>query len=583
MTNKKFEEALTIIGNSSGFEENSDLIRDRLLRKRRRNTLFATIALVLVIGMTGGVIARNLLLKKNGVIQNDNVPPGEVPNRVPHTFEVKRLLYSDAGDDIISFRTDASGADLIPATVLGEHENCSGVYYDVKSGQTICILHEFLSVSGIGIPENCSADIRMDIFRSELAAITIFGTADGKNTGIWLFDRSAGRAEQIRLPEECVSYNELSIYNDCLCNGKLCISVNSQTNHFVVIYDVETGMITKVAVTDGEFIEGRFLSDNIIQISDGGNHFYNLATKKRVNVIGEYNYYFGGKVYSVKNWGWASRNEISVAAYDAETGTKLYNEPVLVQTVLDNGAPAFITKNTSTGEEKVVIDNYSGNCYTWSRDHAYFYAYSAENRRLACYSAKDGTWFLTQVPGISVEPVEKDGKKFYVYAEYAITVSDDHNKVLLYYTRTLEEAEPIPDHSDEKVDSVYWNEYCEIKDLNFKDSSFFIFSLEEDIKNAEGGIVYGSDSDNMQTLRDIIIDCLENRGERIDKQLTVENKYSAKLHLTAGTLFAYICEEEGVFYLSMNYNKPWPDKSGNEVYEIPENIVERILDRLTTL
>ena len=170
MTNKKFEEALTIIGNSSGFEENSNLIRDRLLRKRRRNTLFATIALVLVIGMTAGVIARNLLLKKNGVIQNDNVPSGEVPNRVPHTFEVKRLLYSEAGDDIISFRTDASGADLIPATVLGEHENCSGVYYDVKSGQTICILHEFLSVSGIGIPENCSADIRMDIFRSELAA-----------------------------------------------------------------------------------------------------------------------------------------------------------------------------------------------------------------------------------------------------------------------------------------------------------------------------------------------------------------------------------------------------------------------------
>ena len=87
----------------------------------------------------------------------------------------------------------------------------------------------------------------------------------------------------------------------------------------------------------------------------------------------------------------------------------------------------------------------------------------------------------------------------------------------------------------------------------------------------------------MQTVRDIIIDCLENRGERIDKQLTEENKYSAKLHLIAGTLFAYICEEEGVFYLSMNYNKPWPDKSGNEVYEIPENIVERILDRLTTL
>ena len=32
-----------------------------------------------------------------------------------------------------------------------------------------------------------------------------------------------------------------------------------------------------------------------------------LATKKRVNVIGEYNYYFGGKVYSVKNWGWAGK------------------------------------------------------------------------------------------------------------------------------------------------------------------------------------------------------------------------------------------------------------------------------------
>lgn len=262
--------------------------------------------------------------------------------------------------------------------------------------------------------------------------------------------------------------------------------------------------------------------------------------------------------------------------YDASTGKTLDNENVLVQTVLDNGEKIFLTKNTTTGEETILLEDFSGNCYTWTNDGQYFYAFSAVNQKLLCYSASDGDWFLSSVPDIDTEPMKIDVNKEAVFTNYALTVNDSGNNVLLYYTRSIVETPNIPDYDEEEVDSPFWNAYREMKALNFADETYFGFAVKENINiRGEGASIYLGNPD-MEKFRDIILACFENGTLIPGKMISEENFQNKDLALNCRFLMMDFFRENGKRYISMAYSKQQPVGFINEVYEIPESLFDEI-------
>ena len=491
------------------------------------------------------------------------------------TIGIKQLSYIGLNSEIKTFNASSLGTNLISTEVFGEHRDCPGVYYNPDKDEIVCLYHEFLDASKISLSEGSSVDFIADKLQKDLYAVRIYETNGLLTEGLWVFNRSTGNASALPLPDGCNGYNEIYIYTKSLCGGKLSVGVNTDDDrHFIYVYNTESKNGIKLMESDRGWISAEFLSERILLITNDGYSFYNVDTGKMVNVIGEYNYYAGGKVFSVKNWGWANHEDVAVAVYDAETGTQIDNETVLVQTVLDNGERVFLTKNTTTGEETVILDDYSWNCYTWSCDGSFFYAYSSNNRRLLCYSADDGQWFLTQVPAINTEPVTINGKDQAVFASYAISVADNNKDVLLFFTRTMEEIQEIPDYENEKVDSPYWDKYREMKALNFADEICFGIAVKENI-NVDGATIYFGSTD-MDGFKFFLLSCLEKGTLVPEKQATSENYQSEELALDCGFLKMDFFYEDGICYLSLSYNMLQPVGWVTEIYEIPVNLFDEI-------
>ena len=363
------------------------------------------------------------------------------------------------------------------------------------------------------------------------------------------------------------------VYENCLWNGKLAVGVNpAEGIHFTYVLNTDTGETAVVPGTENnEWSSASFIGDNILLLTADGYSFLNIDTGVQVEVIGEYNYFTDGKVFSVKNWGWANHNDVEVAVYDASTGAVLDNETVLVKTVLDDGTKVFLAKNSSSGEETVIIDNYDQNAFTWSGDYAYFYVFSAAGRKLVCYSAKDGKWFANQAMGISAVPVTIDGKEYAVDASYALAVSVGNNDVTIYYTRVLDETPVLPDYEDEKVDSAYWDKYIEIKAANFDEKDHFSMWID---RNSVGINVK-----DMTWLRDEILticDC--NRIDKVPDQADSDHR---KLEIHCGSMEISFIEYEDVCFAYLGYNMLIPVGGHGyaaEMYEIPRALIESVVD-----
>jgi len=489
---------------------------------------------------------------------------------------VTRLMYADLSARVDKLSVNGLGADMISTEVLGAHENCPGVYYNPKTGVITCLYHEFLKASGAELGPEEWLEFQRDNILSDLVAVRIYETKGVTTTGLWVYDLQNKTARRIGLPEGCSRYADVNVYPNYLWNGKMVLSVNSNDGglHAVMIYDTESEAFRTVATGDG-WVSGKYLAENILELDRAGAaSFINIDNGKEFKVAGEYNYIAGGKIFSVKNWGWASHKDVVVKVYDAETGNELENQTVLVQTVLDDGTVAFITKNTTTGEENVVLKNYSDGCYTWSKDYKYFYAYSFQERSLICYSAVRGTWFSVTVEGPSVEPVEREGKQYRTFARFSIAVSE-FGDVVLYYAREYDEIPEIPEYSNEQVSSEYWDEYRAIKFMNFEKSTNFSFSTE-DIKLAMGPGA-GLACRDMTAFRDLLIKCLEGRGEKRGYRITNEEFANFKISLSCGTLragFWYdLSGSEPVYYMWLDYNRTIDiGGTADAVYEIPAEL-----------
>ena len=492
-----------------------------------------------------------------------------------NSIAIKLLSYTGLNSGIRTFNGSGLGTNLISTEVFGEHQDCPGVYYNPDKDEIVCLYHEFLAASKITLNDGFDAEFIADTLKKDLFVVRIYEENGLLTDGLWVFDRSTGYAATLPLPEGCSGYNEVFIYNKSLCNGRLCAGINTDDGkHFIYVYDTETKDGIRLTDSGSAWISAEFLSERILLITNEGYSFYNVDTGKTIDVIGEYNYYAGGKVFSVKNWGWANHNDVEVAAYDAKTGALPDNENVLVQTVLDDGSKVFLTKNTSAGDETVLLSDYSQNCYTWTRDGSFFYAYSAAEQRLLCYSAADGEWFLTQVPALNTEPMAINGGTQAIFVSYAISVADNDKEVLLYFTRTIEEIPETPDYEDERVDSPYWGKYREMKFRNFADEKCFWIAVKENV-NVDGATIYYGSAD-MAGFKYFILSCLENGTLLPDKQATGENYLSKELVLNCGSLIMDFFHEDGRCYLSLGYNLPKPLGWTREIYEIPETLFDEI-------
>lgn len=493
------------------------------------------------------------------------------------TINVKQLSYTGMNSEIKTLSAYGLGTNLISTEVFGEHRNCPKVFYNTDNDEIVCLYHEFLAASQITLNDGFDVGFIPDILKKDLFVVSIYGKNRLLNEGLWVFDRSIGYASSLPLPEGCSNYNEVFVYSKSLCNGKLSVGVNTDDGrHFVYVYNTESKDGIKLIDSERAWISAEFLSDRILLITNEGYSFYNVDTGKTVEVVGEYNYYADDKVFSIKNWGWASHNDVEVAAYDAKTGAFLDNKDVLVQTVLDDATRVFLTKNTTTGEETVILADYSQDCYTWTRGGKFFYAYSASNQCLLCYSAESGEWFLTQVPAINTEPMAINGKIQAYYVSYAISATANDKDVLLYYTRTIEEIPETPGYEDEKVDSPYWDKYREMKFRNFADEKAFGIAVKENIHvNGEAATIFFGFTD-LEGFKYYLLSCLEKGTLMPDKQASSENYQSKELALRCGFLEMDFFHENGICYLSLGYHLPAPSGWITEIYEIPETLFDEI-------
>ena len=489
------------------------------------------------------------------------------------SFSVKQLTYASADADIRTFGTENLGVRHISAEVKYEHVHCNGCYYNAETGEVVCLNHEFLAASGLKLNEGYSLAFYSDHAKENLTLVRLYDDRSVLNEGLWLYDRNTKKAIPIGLPDGCDNYNNLYVYEICLWGGKLVLSVNQPGGrHYTYIIDTLKGESFTVPETEnGDWSSAEFIGENILLLTADGYSFLNINNGLKAGVVGEYNYYTAGKVFSVKNNGWASHKDVEVAVYDAETGEVLENENVLVQTVMDDGTMAFIIKNSTSGEETVILSKYSQSAYTWSNDYAYFYAYSEATEELVCYSAADGLWIKNTVPGIPAEIVKENNKQFAVNMTYSLAVAGRYNEVILYYARTLCEIPLLPDYEEEKVDSPYWDKYREIKSVNFDSvAEFAVFIDRND---------WGICVNELNWIRDRILDICGS--ERIEK-LPVENvRKSRRLYIMCGLCTILLFEHENSCYAYLQYNMRIPVNGwgiATEYYEISRELFDNMVN-----
>ena len=600
MTNKDFLEALSEICSDPEYDN-----KFNNKKKKMKNTAKAVIvcaaALAAVIGAV--LLFKSVSAKRpnanppynNGTIliktNSEEVTPFDEPastdapglEQTPKTvlaetkwfddtaFQVRQLTYANMDANISTLNSDNLGVRHISAEVKGDHADCQGCYYNAETGEVVCLYHEFLAVSGVKIDKGYGLRFYPDRVRDDLVAVRLYDEGSVLTEGLWIYDRKTGNVAEIGLPEGCGSYEELYVYENCLWNGKLAVGVNPVEGvHCTYVLNTDIGKAAVVPGTENsEWSSASFIGDNILLLTADGYSFLNIDTGTHAQVVGEYNYFTDGKVFSIKNWGWANHSDVEVAVYDAATGAIVDDQPVLVKTVLDGGARVFLVKNSTSGEETVILDNYDQNAYTWSKDNAYFYAFSEANRKLVCYSASDGQWIANTVLGVSTEPVTIDGKECTVDCSYALAVSDRNSDVTLYYTRTIEERLALPDYEDEKVDSPYWDKYREIKAANFDGKDRFSMWF--------GGNPVGIIVKDMTWLRDEILTICD--GNRIDKLPDQTDTDHLKVEIHCGSVDIWFIEYEDACYAYLGYNMLNPvggHGHAEEMYEIPHTLLEAV-------
>ena len=495
------------------------------------------------------------------------------------SLKIRRLSYSGLEDLVFTLNTENFGARLISAKARGVHENCSGVFYDPDSGEIICFEHEFLKASGVTLPEDYYPAFYTDCVNDKLVAVEV-KDALLHNTDLWIMDRDSGTALHIDLPEGCSDYTEIGLSYRCLSDGILCVSVNSKTGrHCVRFYNVNTGeAVDRFENGETSFIAGGFLSGDVLEICDSdGFCFYNVKTGARVKTAGEYNYCFSGKVYSVKGWGGAYHKDVVVAAYDAETGEALENENVLVQTFLEGGKPAILLKNSTTGEETVILEDIIWNCCGWSKDYSCFYAYSEKSGKIICYYTGSQTWSNAVIESADRTPVVIDGKTYAVYADYSLAIGETQGEVTVYYARTLKEVKEAPDA--EPDDSPYLREYRDIQFRNFADDRSFEYANKNGI-NLHDGYVNGTTIYDMNLLKDVILECLENKGPLYEPDDPENAEYVMIGHLICGSLRIIFYECGNDLCISMPRNVSPLEEYDSAAYEFPREVFQSIEARL---
>lgn len=492
------------------------------------------------------------------------------------SLDIATLYYANEIQNIETFSPINLGASLIMVKTFDEHKDCKEVYYNPDTDEIFCFEDEFLKASGMTRRNNQYIFFEHDVFKSNISVVMVAESLGITNTSIWIFDSENKTVQMLDLPKGVTRYKDIDIFSDSVRNGKICVSVNSEdVGHFICLYDIQTNKYTKIIESDSDWIQARFLSDELIELSEDDNYsFYNIETGKMVKVIGEYNYYHNGKVFSVKNNGPLNHKDVRVAAYDARTGEKIENENVLVRTILDDGTRAVLTKNVTTGEETIILTDYTQNCYTWSKDYGYFYVYSASNHKVACYSVEDDSWFFLDVDNIELEQMVIEGVEYIAFNNYSIAVSDDNSHVKLYYNRELFELHPIPEFEDERVDSVYWDDYRGFKEMNFPNATYFGF-FNQDTMRVDIGL--GVCVNDMTALRNIIIYCLENKGEKLINRYVEEDEWKKLTYLiSCGTMRILFWSKNDVNYMCMICNGPKPYTSTDAVYEVPKRVFDYI-------
>ncbi|MBQ7446203.1 MAG: hypothetical protein IJS71_09780 [Clostridia bacterium] len=506
--------------------------------------------------------------------------PGETPDQNPpsgQTLSATKLSYKGLNDDIVTFNAENYGAKLISTDVKGVHANCSGVFYNQYTGELCCFEHAFLNASGISLPKMSCIDFAVDSADGNLAAAVIRETSGEKVTGLWILDRKSDKARRVPLPEGCRSYDSITVSSSkSLCNGILCLAVNDgKGTHSVYAYDTAFGKYVKLADSkDAEFVAAEFLAEDIILIKkDDSVYFINTVTNVLTEVAGETNYSCGGKVFSVKNGGWLAENGVVVAAYDAKTGRELSNEKVLVMTAFDDGTGKILLKDTTTGEETVLLDDYDGNCCTWSSDFSCFYAYSAGYGKLLCYFTESGKWKTGDVKGFAEKTETVDKQSYAVFENYYLAAGNAPGNASVYYTRKIVKKDIVPEYEDEKTDSAFWDEYRYLKHLNFEKETSFYFG--EPAASGEGRF-YEIEKDDMILFRDILLKCLESRGKVYRERRMEGDGGVVAGTLTCGELIVYFIEYSDCFCVSVEPGIPLTGGSDIGVYEFPKTVFENV-------
>ena len=534
--------------------------------------------------------------------------PTQTPENpsVPTTFTqdgvtVTYLSYKNANRELISFNGGSVGAEMIPTDVMGEHSGCGGVYYNRYTGEIICLEHEFIKASGIDVGKN-RLEFIVDRADRNNVVVTVLYENRYTPSGIWVMNRSEGTATALPLPDGYRGFQTdvLDLYVSDIYDGVVCVCVNSsQAGHYISLYDYKAGKTETAHYVEGKWTTGVFLTGNILEIQnfwntpsyDGEtevvNHhetlFYNLDTKILVELPGDSNYYFGGKVFSVDDHQFPSSG---VAAYDAATGEVLANEKVLVVRENKHGSIRQISiKDTTTGEETVITENALASCMGWSDDNSRFYAYSAENSELYCFFAESQTWATISLKGISKDPVQIDGRVYAVFADYSLAVGDNPEDVTIYYSRTLQEVPETPAYEDERVDSPCWDEYRDIKFWNgFEKETYFYYATRENIIDSDGfGSIHTKRCDDFNLLKSLILFTLESRGDftetkefKVPDSVLVCTVYCMTFHMNFYEL------GDGMFLrIDREYSPLVEVVSG--IYEFPKEAFQKIEEALAAI
>ena len=468
MTTEEFLKALSTVGNDPNFD---DYINNK--HREKTHSIIFVIACTAVI--TAVISAAVLLFVFNSqdtknpspggsgetLSNNSQESPsgGQIVNNTENPFEssmpeptpagrewfensalrVHNVTYTGMNSDVTALSTENFGVTHISVTVKGEHENCTGCYYNAETDEVVCLYHEFLAISGIEVEEENHLWFFPDCVRDNLFLVQMYNKLSIKSKGLWLYERNSGSIVELGLPEGCVNYEEVYVGNTCLWDGRLSVGVRLFDGpNYAFILDIDTGSTYIIPGIDGtKSITVYFLSDQILRIDNGGEYsFYNLETGIRRVVIGEYSYYAGGKVFSIKNSISYDLDFIEVAAYDAATGELLENEMAIVVTYIfgkNELTKTVLAINTTTGEETVILENCSA--YEWSIDHAFFYCYSKTEGKLICFSVVDGRWIEKEIKALPEETEIVDGMEYRVDYYYFISVSNRNDEIILYYIR----------------------------------------------------------------------------------------------------------------------------------------------------